>query len=268
MIHIVTTLMHEVRPIIDFYHLKPAETHPYQIYQNENFSFIVSGVGKKQSASATIFLHEYAGNIRNRAWLNIGIGGHHQKPLGEGILAYKITDQASRKSWYPPQILKIDCPSESVLTVEKIESKYDQDVVYDMEAAGFYETACRFSTQELVHCFKIISDNSDASARKVSGTLVRNLVAQNLNIINSILKELSKLSAELSNLDSNSGELDQFLKHWHFTVTESHQLNRFLRRLKTLASKEHYFPKAFQCSKAKEVLKFLEHQIETLPVYL
>lgn len=268
MIHIVTALMHEAKPLIDFYHLNPTETHPYKIYQNESFFLIVSGVGKKKSAMATAHLHEYVGKVRNRAWLNIGIGGHSKKNLGEGTLAHKITDQTSGKSWYPPRILKTNCPTASILTVEKVELKYDQDAVYDMEASGFYETASRFSTQELVQCFKVISDQSKASAQKVSGTLVRNLIAENLNLIDSILKELSKLSAELSNLDSSSEEWNLFFKHWHFTVTESHQLKRLLGRLKTLEPNENYFPKVSKISKAKGILKFLESKIEALPVYL
>lgn len=268
MIHLVTALMHEAKHLIDFYHLKPAETWPYQIYQNKNFSLIVSGIGKKQSSLATAYLYEYAGKVRNRAWLNIGIGGHSKRNLGEGVLAHKITDQSSGKSWYPPRILKINCPSETVLTIEKINLNYEQDVVYDMEAAGFYEAASRFSTQEQVHSFKIISDNSNASTRKVSGTLVRSLIAKNLNLIDSAVKDLCKLSAELSNLDLNSDELNQFLKHWHFTVTESHQLKRLLWRLKTLGSNKSYFQKIFRISKPKEVLRFLEHHIEALPVHL
>ena len=295
MIHIVTALMHEAKPLIDFYHLKPIQTHPYKIYQNENFSLIVSGVGKKQSATATAHLHEYTGKIRNRTWLNIGIGGHSKENLGEGVLAHKITDQANGKSWYPPRILKIACPSKSILTVEKVELNYDGDFVYDMEAAGFYETASRFSTQELIHSFKIISDNSNISAQKVSGSLVRDLVAQNLNLIDSIVKELSKLSDELIDLNRNPEALDQFLKQWHFTVTESHRLKQLLNRLKTLEPNENWFANFMSLRggrrltkqsrseiasaslesqprndkfDAKKILKFLERQIETLPVYL
>ncbi len=268
MIRMVTALHNEAKPLVDFYHLKPAANHPYKIYKNGQIFLIVSGVGKKNVSAAAAYLHDYSGKNRNSGWLNIGIGGHSVRNLGEGVIVHKITDQATRESWFPPRILQTDCPSESVLTVEKVELKYRDHFIYDMEASGFYEAASSFATSEIVQCFKIISDNLNTSSQKVSGALVRGLVAQNLNSINSIVKELSKLSAELSALELNPEELDLFLKRYHFTVTESHQLRRLLSRLKTLQPKENWFSKGSQFLTTKDILKFLEHQIETTPVYL
>ncbi len=264
MIHIVTALQHEARPLIDFYSLKSVQNNPYQIYRNENIHLIVSGVGKKNSFDAAIYLHDFSGKNRNCGWLNIGIGGHSKRNIGAGALAHKITDQTTGKNWYPPRILKTNCSSECILTVEKIETNYYDSVLYDMESSGFYEAASSCSTSELVQCFKIVSDNLSFSSKKVSGALVRSLVEQNLKLIDSIVRELSKLSSNLDVLDAKPKELDQFLERRHFTVTESHQLRRLLSRLGILFPEEKWFDRISHCKKSGEILTYLEHQFETV----
>lgn len=283
MIHIVTALLHEARPLIDFYRLRPIVSDPFKIYRSpspepsplgrgkgewNSIFLIVSGVGQKNSYAAANYLYEHSGKKRSSGWLNVGIGGHSSKAVDEGVLAHKITDKKTGRSWYPPRILKTKCQSESVLTVEKAEMKYQENSVYDMEAAGFYEAASSCSTSELVQCFKIISDNLNASSRQVSGAIVRKLVAQNLNLIDLIVNELSNLSARLSAREQESEEIDLFIDRWHFTMTQSYQLSRLLHRLKTLQPEEKWFSQVSQCSKSKEVLTFLERRISDLPVYL
>ena len=269
MIHIVTALLHEARPIIDLYSLKPAQSDPYQIYQNDQISLIVSGVGKQNSKDAVTYLYEYSGKKRNCAWLNFGIGGHAKKKLGEALfLAHKITDQKTGKSWYPPRILKSVWPSEIVLTVETVEDKYEGNFIYDMEAAGFYEAASSYSVSELVQCLKIVSDNLTSPAKRVTGSLVRTLISKQLHAIDSVVKEMGELSDRLLTLESPLEESVLFLKHWHFTVTESHQLRSLLGRLKTLAPEKKWFSAAAGCSKAKQVIEFLEKQIQSIPVRL
>ena len=247
---------------MELYSLKPVQSAPYKIYQNDQISLIISGVGKKNSKEAVLYLYEYSGKKRNCGWLNFGIGGHAKKNLGEVLyLAHKITDQRTGRSWYPPRILKCAYPSEIVLTVETAEEKYEGNFIYDMEASGFYEAASSCSPSELVHCLKIVSDNLDSPAKRVTGSMVRTLINKQLLSIDSVVNELSELSGKLSNLESPPEELDHFLKHWHFTVTESHQLRRVLSRLKTLQPNQLWFGQTSRFSNAKEVIHFLEQQI-------
>ncbi len=274
MIHFIIALPSEARPLIDHYQLKIIpRSGPFKLYEANGRRLIISGVGKIQSAGAAAFLHAFSGSLRNRIWVNVGIGGHVAHTVGEGVLAHKITDRTTGESWYPPIVIEPPCRTESILTVDHPESKYWEPSVYEMEAAGFYPAATRFSTGELVHCYKVISDNRKSPPHKISSTLVERLIAGHLEAIDTILKRTEKLATGLPNLlEKRTGKdscLSHFLERWHFTVTEQHRLRRFLARLGTLEPKAEVFSKELKTlARSKDVLQFLEDKINSLPVRL
>lgn len=197
MIRFVVAMPAEARPLIDHFALR-ALPHPgpFPQYQNENAALIVSGIGKVTSAAATAFLHASMSDARLAAWLNVGVAGHARRPLGEAVVAHRITDAASGKSWYPPQLLQLPCDSDIVVTVERPVSDYADDMVYDMEAAGFFTTACRFSASEIVQCYKIVSDNLAAPVGQVTTELITSLIADKLEEIEALVAGLERLSHE------------------------------------------------------------------------
>jgi len=144
-----------------------------------------------------------------------------------------------------------------------------------MEAAGFYDTARRFSTAELVQCFKVISDNCSSSTQ-ISAAFVEQLIQNRLGTIDLILERMRPLAAEVTFPELSGLEIEPFLTHWHFTVSEQNRLRYLLRRLKTLDSKELVLDRMFrgQVSPASrfrttaEVLHFLEQELHSLPVKL
>ncbi len=270
MIHFVVALLPEAQPLIDYYHLKALpNSEPFKVYEGDGKRLIISGIGKTQAASAAAFLHVFSGGLRNQIWMNVGVAGHSERNLGDGILAHKVTDQVSGKSWYPPIVIETPCPTESVLTVERPETRYQGSWVYEMEAAGFYSTAVRFSTAELIHCFKVISDNPKSSTKKVSPALAKRLIRNHLQTIDIILKRTTKLAEELIPLEAAPVEFQKFLGHWHFTVSEQHRLRRLLKRIETLMPKAVIWSDEVQgLKKAKDVLEFLEEKINSLLVTL
>src|SRR3989338_8741295 len=142
MVNFVIALACEARPIVERYELKAIpRSEPFRVYEGNGKRLIVSGVGKIRTASATAFLHAFSGALRNQVWINLGIGGHSERAIGEGVLAHKITDHASGQSWYPPILFEPPCATESILTVDRPETEYREPWVYEMEAAGFYDTA-------------------------------------------------------------------------------------------------------------------------------
>lgn len=284
MIHFVVALLPEAKPLIDYYHLKALpHSKQFKLYEGDGKRLIVSGVGKQRVASAAEFLHAFSGSLRNQVWINVGIGGHAERNLNEGILAHKITDHTSNESWYPPIVFEAPCPSESVLTVDQPETEYRSSEVYDMEASSFYAAATRFSTAELVQCYKVISDNSKSPAKKVSAASVERFIAGHLKNMDTILGELTKLvpaqfsgrpknwvgTGKLAPLDALPPEFQKFLNCWHFTVSERYRLRRLLMRLETLTSQEIVWSDELQNLKhAKDILKFLEQKINSSPVIL
>jgi hypothetical protein len=198
MLRFVVSLQSEARPLVERLRLKPSGEGPFPVYRGEDAWLIVSGHGKAASAAATAYLHLTTGGGLGRVWLNVGLGGHSQRTLGEGVVAHKISDAASGASWYPQLVVDSPSPTVPLLTVERVEEEYSPPSVYESEAAGFFPTACRFSIAELVHCYKVISDNPDATlSRRMSSAAVEELVAANAGKIETFARALADLAREL-----------------------------------------------------------------------
>ncbi len=77
MIHLVIALPSEAKPLLSHYKLKAVEDScGFKIYQKDEMALVVSGVGKSAAAAATAYLQAMTGNEPDRAWINIGMGGH------------------------------------------------------------------------------------------------------------------------------------------------------------------------------------------------
>ncbi|MBW8874050.1 MAG: hypothetical protein JF614_03735 [Acidobacteria bacterium] len=199
MLRFVVALQAEARALIERFGMEPAGEGPFSIYRGEDAWLIVSGPGKAAAAAATAYLHLFSGGELGRAWLNVGLGGHRARPVGEGVIAHKISDGASGASWYPQLVVDSPRPTVAVLTLERVEEEYSLPWVYDSEAAGFFPTACRFSVAELVHCFKVVSDNADATlSRRMSSTFLEHLIARNLGDLETFARDLAALAEELA----------------------------------------------------------------------
>ncbi len=270
MIRLVIALPSEAKPLLSHYKLKAVEdTRGFKIYQKDGMALVVSGVGKSAAAAATAYLKAMTGNEPDRAWINIGMGGHRELALGEGILADRIMDLASGQTWYPPPVLDVSLSRAAVLTVDRVEEDFEGQWVFEMEAAGFYESACRFATSELVQCFKIISDNRSVPPRWMSTRQVDELIEARLTEIDAVVEATAALARELSPLSADPPGLDALLERWRFTVSERRRLLRLLRRWHVLAPATHIFDEELKQRKtSKEVLALIQARIVALPVSL
>ena len=97
MIRLVIALPSEAKPLLSHYQLKPIEnSRGFKVYQKDDMALVVSGVGKSAAAAATAYLQAVSGNEPDRAWINIGMGGHRELVLGEGILAERVQGPGER----------------------------------------------------------------------------------------------------------------------------------------------------------------------------
>ena len=232
MINLVIALDCEARPIIEHYKLKRDQEHVFPVYRSENMQLIVSGVGKLNAATATAYL---AGMTpESTSWLNIGIAGHKEHAIGNIYAAHKITDHVTQQNWYPAFCFKPGVTTESACTFETPINDYHDDLLHDMEAAGFYQTANRFDSVEFVHCLKVISDNKDNTTHKINKHMVTELISGQLDAIDIFIE---KLSIELHNwneITATPSVYEAALKQWHFSTYQQHQLRQLVKRWSTL----------------------------------
>jgi hypothetical protein len=266
MIRIVTALPAEARPLLNHFGLKARMPQGmFPVFEGEDMALVVCGVGKASAAAAVAHLHGITGGRADRVWLNLGIAGHPTHRPGEALLAHSIRDRASGRRWYPPQVMEPPCGGAPVVSVDVPETDYPEDALYDMEAAGFYPTATRCATGELVQCLKIVSDNRQAPPGRLDARAVEALVAAQLDLIARVLASLGALAREGLGGDGLAERVGGFTAHWGFSVTQRHRLERILRRHAALAPRQEISWREYRVlRRAREVLTALEHRVQRL----
>jgi hypothetical protein len=272
MINLVVAIPCEARPLIRHLRLQKQAYGSYTLYTGEDLRLVVCGVGKLAAASACAWLqgrHETPDSAAGDAWLNIGIAGHGYQPLGSGLLAHRISDRHSGRHWYPAFTFKRPCPSATLITVEQPENRYDDNTLYDMEAAGFVAGCQRFSSAELIHSFKVVSDNHFSGIDNIDEGYVTELIAAQLTMIERILDCLQQNQRQLADCTAAPSLYDTCLQHWHFSHYQRKQLLQLLRRHRALSATDDDWPAGLEhLRSATEVLAFLQREVERRPVLL
>jgi nucleoside phosphorylase len=270
-INFVVALFCEAKPIITHFNLRKMDSTLFKIYSNQNHSIwlIISSIGSSASSRATKHLALVSEADMGTAWLNIGIGGHDNLPLEKAILAHKITNSSTGKTWFPQLIFDPPCLTTSVKTVEKPDFNYPDDNVVEMEASGFYSAAESYSTREMVHCMKIISDNSQSPAGKITAAIVDKSISRNLSIIKELVRKLQFLSMKEQERTSDPPFLQECLSRWHFTVTQTHQLKSLLRKWLLLQPGKNVLDVLLpDCKDSRNVIQTLDLHLKNTPVWM
>lgn len=237
-INFVIALGAEAKPLISHFRLKKLPiSSPCEIYSNKGINLAISGIGKVASAVTVGFLQGFIPASADSAWLNVGIVGHRKKAIGEDFLVNEITDYGSERSWYPPQVFQHSCSVDRVTTVDKVEYCYPEETGYEMEASGFYSSACRTTTSELVQCYKIVSDNDVESLTDIRVNIedISDLVSSHISKIEDITGELSELAYSVQNRKLiDIADEEMFIHRWRFSFTQRARLKRQLSKAKVL----------------------------------
>lgn len=269
MINLVVALASEARPLIDYYGLTlQCGVRAFPIYAKDNLRLVVTGIGKVQAAAGTAYLAGFDLN-QHRPWLNVGIAGHRNLPTGTATFAHKITDHATKRSWYPPQVTNMPGTGVHITTYDQPVSDYPESLVCEMEAAAFYSVASRFSSGELVQCCKVISDNALSHVTDITPDLVKELIGNQLNAISRSVQALSDLSGGFARYDDSQIDVDQYYKYWHFTAAQKVQLREALRKVLVRGSVQMLNVGHWRhCQNAKTVLVELDQYLQSLAVSL
>ena len=270
MINIITALPCEAKPLIE--HFQLVRHHPdgsFPIYSGKDCSLVISGNGKIAAAAATAWLAAQQDDGQ-RAWLNVGIGGHANAALGDSRLSHCITDVATQQHWYPTLVFTPPCATDTIFTVDQEENQYPKNGVYEMEASGFYASALRFATSEIVHSYKIISDNPESPTNTISAKQVKFWVQQKIEEIETIVGNLRALTNELRNTHSDPLNYLNLLRTWHFTATEKIELKRLLQRWQAFHGDIDILSEIGladrKTNKGSDVLKQIRHIVDNIKV--
>lgn len=193
MLNLICALKHEASPIVDHFQLvHDGPGRPFVTYRDTNgrLSLTITGAGKQAAAAGTRYAIQRFPADPSDAWLNVGIAGHKALATGTPVLAGSVTDYASGQAWHPRIDFNAGLITLPLVTVDQPLTGYPDNAMVDMEAAGFFSSACTIGSMERIHCLKIISDNVLNPARNISKQTVIKLVSENIKTIDVMVSYL------------------------------------------------------------------------------
>ena len=140
----VIALPSEARPIISAFKLtKTDDEAVFPIYKNEVTGqlLIISGIGQMNAAAATSYICGRYNVPAWVAWINIGIAGYAEGPLGKLFQVAKVADERQTRVAYPGFRFSKLMPLTTLITREQPCNDYKTDTLYDMEGLAFAELA-------------------------------------------------------------------------------------------------------------------------------
>lgn len=260
MLNMICALQCEGNPIIKTLNLKKIEENPFPLFKNGDLQLLICGIGGVKAACGCGYL---AGkSSRNPlAFLNIGVAGHPDYPLGQAALIGKVTCKESGKTFYPTKTFASPLPFEPLTTVAQPCFEYTSSTFIDMEGASIFEAASRFCSPEWIHLIKIVSDNRHTPFGEKDPRKVEALIEGNLP---TILASIEALQAQLEGEKEHSAPPEAFAPLFslaRYTKTEERQLYHLLASREGLPLPK-LTPRHFQGVRGKRVLALLEEEIE------
>ena len=164
------------------------------------------------------------------AWINLGVAGAAEHDIGKLFVLDKIVDDDSGQAYYPVPVMPSALPGSTCLTLSRPGSDYREDMLFDMEASGYLQSALRFSSAELTQSLKVVSDNR----RRQTGRdrqRVSELIAANIDAIDRQAQGLLALRNEQAELDCDSDSWQRLLQLAHFSQTQKNRLRVLWRYL-------------------------------------
>ncbi len=263
-----SALMCEVKPLIKKYQLKKqGQQHPFDIYCSREIAVIISGVGKISMAGAVAYALAVFSEIQSPVLINLGIAGHKKLPIGTLRMADKIVDaERPGKIFYPQIIGTYSIASMPLQTVVLPQTDYRNDGLFDMEAAAFYEIAVKFSSCELIHCLKVVSDNQEQPIQQINASKVSAWVDQHLLDLEMMVENL--LSLREGAVEEPPPLFQVLIDTFHFTVSARLKLKVLLMRWDVLTDHQGLEIRLDDFENGKQIIQWLEDQIEQRPFYL
>ncbi len=229
---LVTALLCEARPLIDRFQLKKAqEVHAFTFYQNSALalSLIISGVGTINVAAATAFAASHYPN-ETLAFVNLGIAGAFDVSIGDLRLIHKVSNDQGH-SFYPMALSYFQLETEALVTLDQ-PALAQAGSLLDMEGFGFYQTAARFTSLELVHSLKIISDNQYQDFTQLNQVQVKSWISQHLDTVDFFLKRIKCLASQVSEItEEEANWIKKLCDHFHVSQYHQHQMRGVIKKM-------------------------------------
>ena len=236
-INLVVALKAEAQPLIEHFGLHETQSTDqlFPVFEGDATRLVISGIGKQRVSAAVGWLKQSLPSDERSAWLNVGIAGHRHLAVGEGFMANCVKDAETGETWYPSFVSDFNVQTGLLITVDEVELEYPDAAGYDMEGFGFFSSVGKQVPLELVHSYKIVSDNRSSCVSRLTGKMVADLVGRHLNPVDSIHRQLSVIASSLVwRSEYAKNQVEPFAQRWRLSVTQRVLLGRMLQKARTL----------------------------------
>ena len=194
---ILSALKAEAMPLINYYKLVPNNSFGLQMYNNDSFTILITGVGKKNVNKTLKEYLKKSKNIEEANFINIGIAGGVKGncKIGEMFFINKVFDDYLEVDYNIKTGNRPNISENRVTTVFEpiLNNGQDREGLVDMEAYEICSILCDFNQLNKVTIIKIVSDFMDSDTKYLSSKQIRKLIEKNLFDIDIFLKDNSKL---------------------------------------------------------------------------
>jgi len=226
---IVVALPVEARPLVSSLNLK---FHSHGEYRNDEFTLIVTGVGRISSAISTT--KAFSLNDDYVSVLNFGLCGSRNPETNIGEMRYvnRIREVCTGRDFFPDPLIAhewkesaIQCHDQPVQDPNIMDFDPFAEIV-DMESAGFFQAATLFLPVHSIHCIKVVSDHLDTSRKSTID--IEELINNRVSEISKYLRQISQsITAPKPKIPTHfQSSIDEIAKSWRLTKTQVHTLHK------------------------------------------
>lgn len=265
----VVALKSEALPLCDKFKMTLVDHEaPYPIFKDlDGYHWLViSGVGKVQAAAASMYLHQISKANRWTAWINIGIAGQKESKFGKLYLIDKITEMSTGKVWCPGTVISTITARGSLMTVDKPEIDFKKGDLFDMESAGFFDVVRRLSCNELVLVLKIVSDGPFNDIKKISPEIIKTLMFNNIDEIESIIFKMEHLVRQEYQRISLPNEYVKVIRKWHFSRFRKHEIKSLIHRWNIKFPEDNLLSFLNECKSARSVIYKISSHLDSCEI--
>ena len=241
-----------------------AHSGPYPVFTDATDChwLTISGVGRVHAAAATMYLHQVSNAPPWAGWVNVGIAGHAAGTYGTLYLVDKIIDKSTGRSGYPGPVISSTLARGSLMTVDKPETNYGNDLLFDMEGSAIFEIACRLSCQQLVLVLKIVSDGPNIDIAELTSKMISDLVSDSISEIFKIVGKMEILTKKEHDRLELPVAYYAIKKKWHFSQSQEYRLMHLVKRWQATAQNKKLIPYVGECKDAKSVIRKLSIKLD------
>ena len=237
MIYIVVALKVEAQELIKQYKLKKNILSSFDIYESNNISLVITGIGRDNAIMATSALLSCNKPKKSDSLINFGICA---SPLDIGSILHINSISFKDKTFYPDILFETPFKESSLTSFEEpIDNPYKTSV--DMEAFWIYKVAQKFFKSSSIFIIKLVSDNFEPS--KVTKEQTLELINSNKNKIFEFIKLVELNSPKEFYSDNEQNIIDKLKKH--FTSSQFTNLEDAIKYFKLKTDKEFHLDTNF-----------------------